>query len=38
MATEDAVVLTAITMMVLILVGGPWVLVWLGKDAPPEKR
>jgi hypothetical protein len=38
MATEDAVVLTAIAMMALILFGGPWVLIWLTKNQPPEKR
>jgi hypothetical protein len=37
MATEDAVVLTAIAMMASILFGGPWVLIWLTKYAPPGK-
>jgi hypothetical protein len=37
MATEDAVVLIVIAMMALILFGGPWVLMWLAKDVPPEK-
>jgi hypothetical protein len=36
MTTEDAVTLTAIAMMVSILFGGPWALLWLTKDAPPK--
>jgi hypothetical protein len=38
MATEDAVILTAIAMMASILFGGPWVLIWLTKNAPHKKR
>ena len=38
MATEDAVILTAITMMALILLVGPWMLIWLTKNPPPGER
>jgi hypothetical protein len=36
MASEEAIALTVILVMALILLGGPWVLIWLCNYGPPE--
>jgi hypothetical protein len=37
MASEEAVALTVLAVMALIVLGGPWMLLWLCNYGPTEE-